>query len=1301
MKNIGKKINSALAGFVCPPQIKSLSRIFAFLVCMLFTAVITPEVDAADNYIWIANSGSNTVSKVDTTTDSVAATIPVGSYPYAVAVAQSHVFVANLHSKSIFIIEKDTDSVCATIALDRHPLALSLGADGYLYAIVTVNTIGYTPTNTAYLYRIDPRTLTTVNELTLRPVSSIDIGIGVNSNNIAYIPYNYSWSMGTGVMIVDLNTFTVTGSYNHSPTTYGYLGPGVAIDSAGNGWVSGIRIAGQQSIIKITPTGQRSYYRYIGRTEELVIDPMGFLWASNSPDPLIKFDTSDGAYTTYSAANWIGGQGSVSGLTYLNGFIWIVDIGNDYLRKIDPANGNEVAAVAVGTNPYSIGDISGYEASQAGLYLMPILNVATLEFNIPSFASFIAPAESHYYKLELLMGGYFQLFLDDSDDLGDNELYIKCGAIPTIDSYDFRSEGASSADKEIVFSTDQAETCYILTKGLAASGEYSLTASSISLGIFEVMPNYYGNTQNARLTITGAGFDASTGVSLVADDGTEYYPQSVEVDSLYQITTYFDLTDVPIGRHDVKVVSQGGDKSLINGFEVIETQKANLETYLVLPGAFGRHATATIYVDYKNTGNVAMPSPMLILMSSDPDGSDKPILTLDSSKVLYNYWSASMLAGNGSTIQFLADGGDDSPGILQPGETGRIPVYFSGLGQPLDKSDNQVEFELRIVSADETTPYDWDAAKVELKPESIKQEAWDIIIANLANNVGPTWGDYIKMLSENADYLYRHGNQHVRDTNKLFQFELLQAMGHNPVPFLAGQTDMFVSAPGLPLTFGRYFSSSINNRHKTGVMGQGWTHSWQISAIEESDGNVIISRMNNLSRYGLDIRGGYFSPAGDYTKLSKSAGIFTLTHPNGFIEKFRVDGKFDYLEDLNGNRITAEYTGSGLLSRLVHSSGQFLTFGYGGANHITSVTDQTGGLSVTYAYDSEYLALVTDVLGRSTEYTYHQEGASAHAMATVFSPDGTQGNIVYDANGRLSAMSQNSNPPVFIDYDIGAVIISAQADQSVREQFYDAEGQFFKYQDPLMHTTSFEFNNNHQMTAGFLPDGSAVTLKYDTKGNVVQSKDQLQQAINYTYGSYNRLTSLKDPESNTTLYNYDSTGNPESIISPDTTSENYTADALGNISQSINRRGTPINYTYDNSGRLLRKDYADLTFVEYAYDVVGNIVSVVDQTGTTTMTYYSNNLLQRISYPGNRFLEYGYDSAGRRTSVVDQTGYQLNYTYNLDGNIESIVEEGIGELVHYSYDTMQRLSRKDLGNGVYTTYAYDLAGRLTNVINYA
>ncbi|MCL7489109.1 MAG: DUF6531 domain-containing protein, partial [Desulfobulbaceae bacterium] len=823
---------------------------------------------------------------------------------------------------------------------------------------------------------------------------------------------------------------------------------------------------------------------------------------------------------------------------------------------------------------------------------------------------------------------------------------------------------------------------------------YDIIDTPVGLGVTDLSSRYYGNVANAQITVNGIGFDSLTEFYLVGPDGTIYYPTSIEVDSLFQITLTFDFSQIPVGRYDIMVANGSESRLLANAFEVVETQKPKLETRLVLPGILGRRALSTIYVEYKNAGNVAMPAPMLSLVSTDADNSDKPILTMDNSNLIRSFWSE-MPTGTDHSVQFLADGDGDSPGVLMPGETGRVPIYYLGLLQPWDFSDGRVEMGIIITNTDEPTPYAWDARHEHMKPASMEQAAWDILHANLSADVGPTWGDYVATLGENASFIYRHGGKKVSDSHALMKFEMLQAIGHSPISYLAGGTDIAIQAPGMPIVFGSMYRNSIVTRHANGPLGKGWAHNWQMSIEEDADGNVQFNYMNGSVRYTLDSRGGYFPPDGNYTTLTKNGDIFTITAPGGVKTVFNANGTVNYIEDLNGNRITAEYSGS-MLSRLVHSSGQYLSINYSGSL-IQSVTDNTGHLSVLYDYSGDNLSSVQDVLGRTTSYTYHSFGASAQALATVSMPDGTESYYSYDTGGRLSELNYNGNPPVTVAYDGGMIAVTDTADNSVSKFYYDDDGNFIKHQNPNNQITLAKYDDNYNLTSFTQPDGYRSTFSYDDKGNMNLLVDQLKQETQFGYSAFSRLAYFKDAEQKTTQYTYDIQGNNTARISPDLSEQTYGFDVTGELNQMTNRRGTPVSIARNTRGQVSRIDYADATFTAYTYNAIGNVLSVEDTTGITTLDYYPNNLLQRITYPGNRFLEYTYDTAGRRTSSTDHTGYRLNYAYNFDGKLERITANDGTTPVRYEYDLQGRLSKRILGNGVSTSYQYDMADRIIQI----
>ncbi len=89
-----------------------------------------------------------------------------------------------------------------------------------------------------------------------------------------------------------------------------------------------------------------------------------------------------------------------------------------------------------------------------------------------------------------------------------------------------------------------------------------------------------------------------------------------------------------------------------------------------------------------------------------------------------------------------------------------------------------------------------------------------------------------------------------------------------------------------------------------------------------------------------------------------STGVYTLTAPDGQVTEF-VNGQVAFIQDVNGNRITAGYT-NGLLTSLTDSSGAWIDLSYNSADLIVQAANSEGQ-TTAYTYDSsnQHLLSVT------------------------------------------------------------------------------------------------------------------------------------------------------------------------------------------------------------------------------------------------------------------------------------------------------------------------------------------------------
>ena len=588
--------------------------------------------------------------------------------------------------------------------------------------------------------------------------------------------------------------------------------------------------------------------------------------------------------------------------------------------------------------------------------------------------------------------------------------------------------------------------------------------------------------------------------------------------------------------------------------------------------------------------------------------------------------------------------------------------------------------------------------------------AWNSLFTNLIAQSGSTWGSFVSTLDQNASYLGRLG-ENVTDISQLWQFEIQQAMGFNVVPTLASNVDANISAPGLSLTLSQSYASSILDRDTLGPLGLGWSLDgpWEDTLSTLSDGSVVIQGPGGLYRlFQPDSRNPdhYFDQPGDYgTLIPNSDGTFSVEELGGDLTHFLADGQVDYVQDTDGNRITAGYTG-GLLTSLTQSDGQSIQIGYNAAGLIDLVTDPYGR-QTTFTYDptNTYLLSVTNYDGTTQNYTYNPagDGVAANALATVSYTDGVTSSFTYDTLGRLSGSYQNNgSDPTTISYPGGGEVDVTDATGDVSRLFYDASGLLVKTIDPLGNPSYNTYDSNYNLIQTTGPTGLTTTYGYNAVGQVTSIVDPLGGTTQFTYnGPFNSETSMTDANGNVTNHAYDSNGNLVSTTYANGTTATASYDAQGNPIGTVNGNGQPIAYTYNAQGQMTSQTFADGTVETYSYDDHGNLVQTVDPTGTTNYVYNANDWLVEVEYPGGLYLKFTYDAAGRRTSSVDQTGYTLNYTYDALGNLSTITDGTGAVIVSYSYDADNRLSGKVMGNGTYTTYAYDADGNVTSLINYA
>jgi RHS repeat-associated protein len=953
--------------------------------------------------------------------------------------------------------------------------------------------------------------------------------------------------------------------------------------------------------------------------------------------------------------------------------------------------------------------------------------------------SVVALSLGDTYSGTLTGSGYAQLFtvnvptnevlrvnLGDNTPTNVNELYARLGAPPTRGDYDFSSTTANSANQQFLVPSADPGTWYILVYGnsVPAASSYTLAASTTPILLSTVTPNQSATGNTATLVLSGAGFDNTTTVQLLGAGNSMYAAASASLDTFSQLSATFDLTGVPQKRYAVQVTrGDGSTAELPAAFTVTAPGEANLQTQLILPSWVGRHEASTFYVEYSNTGNVAMPAPVLLLEASNPT-LDKPLFTLNPALQSSGFWTSAIPQGYSNTVQILASGA--VPGVLEPGESITVPVYYAGMQEPWDWSTS-FGFDLREFTTSDSTSIDWASMQSSLQPPGISAAAWGLIYGNMTAQIGGTWGGYVQMLDNQAAYLGSLGES-VTDISQLWQFAALQANNALlPTPQLDTATDIALPTPGkVSLDFSRQYLAPIGSRQTLGPLGYGWTDDWQYSLAVATDGTVTVNMPGGGQRiFQPDSRGtDYFAQPGDYgTLLATGGGGFTLTETDGQIESFNADGTLGCIQDTNGNRIAAGYAGGQLTSLTSYSASSpdvplgSLTIAYNSAGLITSVTS-SDGRTVSYGYDAgDQLTQVQSYDGETTQYGYDTSGnpSVAHALTSVQNPDGTQQLFSYDAEGRLAGTSQAGGVnPLTYTYNAGEVTVTDFAGDAT-QTFYNEQGLAVKAIDPLGNVSFATYDGNLNLTSVAGPTGLVETYAYDLNGNRTGVTNPLGQTDTFSYtGPDNLLASSTDAQGNTTTYQYNASGDLISTQYADGTFSSSTYDALGDPLAIVNQNGQVTSNTYNAAGQVTGETLSDGTTYSFTYDAYGNMITAADAAGTIFLSYDSGNHLTGVAYPNGQTLTYTYAS-GQRTQMVEQAGSTtistVNYSYTPTGQLAELTDGNHAPIVTYVYNSLDQLAVAVDGNGAgsglgpytcpYTDYLYDADGNLLHVINYA
>lgn len=1229
------------------------------------SAIATYPTNQVRFFAYVANSGSGTVSVIDTITDSVVTTLTVGTDPDAIAIEpdDSAVFVANQGSNTISVIDpadiwSATNPVVATISTssglssgaDPDALTLTPSGDDLLvaeYGTGQVQVVDADPNDASYL-----DVVTGSSPIDLNGSSSSS---SIEPTAIAVAPSGqYAWVVDNGADgITTLEQSSAAGGYafeSEETTHLGMTAPyGIAVapnganiyvtddhtTSDGDLWDWPITSSGS-SIGQ--PEATDGYDVTVGHSPRQVsLSPEGqtaYVSNSGSGGGVSVVDTATFTVSaTSSLSSAYGGAVAPDGSLYLASS----DASSGTVSVFDAAGNASVASVAVGSDPVALA--FGGQFSAPG----PVQRVVASDLagggDNPSEAW--QGAATGFQQISSSTA--FSSGVDPAT--GAYDLTIPVFAIPDV---------GPSLDLALTYDSDDAATLGDIGDGWAFS--YGMTFSG---------PTYSSATHLCTITLSQE--DASTVRFVHGSSGscptTGYAATSpaeqamlghvtscVGSDACYVLTradgTKYKI-DATTGLLADIVDPDGNTISLAYTSGELHTVSAQGGRALTFSWSGGLISQVTDGLGRK----------IAFTYSSDELSEITETATADPTT---HYFQFSYNSGTDTLSDWWSPTND--PTGSGPSDSVETAVSYNSAGQV----DEVAEPQRSCVESSST---------VNCNPQwTFSWPSWDatsgtgaVLVSDPNENAGMTNGDVA--LDIYADFVL-----------------VSQLRGYGPgLPGVDASVEtLSVRSPASLLAVERIDGNA--NVTSTLYDGQGMPlvsiDPLGRTTIEEYNGYAekiaALDPMGNETQYVYD----------NYNENASGYDLYETIDPEGNVsyDNFSGGSTEPYsAEDANSNTTDYTYDTNGDLTKTVDPAGDTTETLYDAVGEqcaTLSAVEEASGNTLPASCPSSAAAHYTadvgyDFFGQELEKITPSSAAGGTTI-DGYDPDGNE-TSVEDPDSQTTSYTFNAD------------------DEETEEE--------------LPSVTA----GTPTTTYGYDPDGNQVTMTKPL-GNVGGCGCAAAHTWTSAYDNLGREVSVTDPQGNTTSYSYDGDNNQLTVTPPATTHSQETTntyDADNDLLTSTNNLGDEWTYGYDADGE--QDCEADPNAEGY-----DGITCPADPTGavsgTTTTTYTPDGKVATSENPLGNVTTYYYDADNNELAYTEPEGdpatcdplttshcaYTYYFIYNDDDQMSSMTtpptkSSSTGETTDYTYTPDGDAYQTTDPLGQVTTDGYDEADRLTSV----
>lgn len=477
--------------------------------------------------------------------------------------------------------------------------------------------------------------------------------------------------------------------------------------------------------------------------------------------------------------------------------------------------------------------------------------------------------------------------------------------------------------------------------------------------------------------------------------------------------------------------------------------------------------------------------------------------------------------------------------------------------------------------------------------------------------------------------------------------------------------------------------------------------------------------------------------------------LIASVNPLGAVRKFKHDanGNVRYNVSPEGRVVEYQYDA---LDRVVavtedpDGAGIVTRISYDAAGNVTAY--ERDGRVWTYSYDPASRLVEARTPGKAPVLVAYDRAGRPESIEMFDAASGERiaaglkydrvGNIIerighdgrssfyqYDRLGRMTKMRNPQGEATTVEYGFGNLPTRIVLPEGEAAEFvYGVGGDLLKTIGGPDGGWEFRHDAMGRVVEAVDANSNAIRYVYDGLGMRRAVTDSLGNDVRYEYDDAGRRIAITDGNGNTTNYAYDRDGLLVSVAYPPVPGEpdnveRYSYNSAGQLVCRVTSGGRTIRYAYDGGGRLAAMysgeavpDTADILperlLVRYQRDESGLPVREEDPRAVIERAYDVFGRLKEIRDVGlNKRLVYGYGRNGLRDSlkifddnIAASAAVPKNIAYGWDaaGRLNRVQVED-EHPVRILYDRNGRRSHLELPNGISASYAYDGAGRISQL----